>query len=378
MGYGVTVFEAQSVGGGMLGLTVPEFRLPKAVIQAEIDYIRSCGVEIRYNSPIDARHTVNDLLKEGYQAVFIGAGAQASKRIGIPGEDEGMEGLLYGLSFLTDVKSGKKVRLRGKVVVVGGGNVAMDVARTAFRVGAQEVQIFCLESREEMPAWEKEVEEALEEGIVINPSWGPKKIVHENGRVRGIEFLRCISVFDAEGRFHPSFDEETRQFVETEAVIISIGQAPDISFLTKDGQLEMTLWRGNLRVDENTLSTNIRGVFAGGDFTTGPTFVIRAIASGRRAALAINGYIQGEKGRLKIVDEKSPLHTDQGLALEEESTDEKPRAKLAMERPEERTRDFREVEKGFSEEEAWYEAKRCLRCDLEKATREAEDRLETW
>ncbi len=378
MGYGVTVFEAQPVGGGMLGLTVPEFRLPKAVIQAEIDYIESCGVEIRYNSPIDARHTVNDLLKEGYQAVFIGAGAQASKRIGIPGEDEGIEGLLYGLSFLTDVKSGKKVRLRGKVVVVGGGNVAVDVARTAFRVGAEEVQIFCLESREEMPAWEKEVEEALEEGIVINPSWGPKKIVQENGRVRGIEFLRCVSVFDAEGRFHPSFDEETRQFVETEAVIISIGQAPDISFLTKDGQLEMALWRGNLRVDENTLSTNIPGVFAGGDFTTGPTFVIRAIASGRRAALAINGYIQGEKGRLKIVDEKSPLHLDQGLALEEESTDEKPRAKLAMERPEERTRDFREVEKGFSEEEAWYEAKRCLRCDLERATREAEERLDTW
>jgi NADH-quinone oxidoreductase subunit F len=378
MGFAVTVFEAQPVGGGMLGLTVPQFRLPKAVIQAEIDYIESCGVEIRYNSPIDARHTVNDLLKEGYQAVFIGAGAQASKRIGIPGEDEGIEGLHYGLRFLTEVKSGKNVRLQGKVVVVGGGNVAVDVARTAFRVGAEEVQIFCLESREEMPAWEKEVEEALEEGIVLNPSWGPQKIVHENGRVRGIEFLRCLSVFDAEGRFQPSFDEETRQLVETEAVIISIGQAPDISFLTKDGQIEMALWRGNLKVDENTLSTNIPGVFAGGDFTTGPTFVIRAIASGRRAALAINGYLQGEKGRLKIVDEKSPLHLDQGLALEEETTDEKPRAKLTLERPEERTRDFREVEKGFSEEEAWYEAKRCLRCDLERATREAEERLEGW
>ena len=159
---------------------------------------------------------------------------------------KGSKDSYYGLSFLTDVKSGKKVRLRGKVVVVGGGNVAVDVARTAFRVGAEEVQLFCLESREEMPAWEKEVEEALEEGIVINPSWGPKRIVHENGRVRGIEFVRCVSVFDAEGRFHPSFDEETRQFVETEAVIISIGQAPDISFLTKDSQLEMALWRGSL------------------------------------------------------------------------------------------------------------------------------------
>jgi NADH-quinone oxidoreductase subunit F len=128
----------------------------------------------------------------------------------------------------------------------------------------------------------------------------------------------------------------------------------------------MALWRGSLKVDENTLSTNVPGVFAGGDFTTGPTFLIRAIASGRRAALAINRYLQGKEGRLKIVDEKSPLHVDHGLALEEESMDQKPRVKPALEKPEERTRDFREVEKGFSEEEAWYEAKRCLRCDLER------------
>ena len=378
MGYRVTVFEAQSVGGGMLGLTVPEFRLPREVIQAEIDYIESCGVEIRYSSPVDARHTVNDLLGEGYSAVFIAAGAQASKRIGILGEDEGLRGFYYGLNFLTDVKSGKKVELGRRVVVVGGGNVAVDVARTAFRIGAKDVQIFCLEARDEMPAWEKEVAEALEEGIVINPSWGPKRILNEMGAVTGIEFVRCAGVFDEEGRFSPVFDENTRQVVETGSVIISIGQAPDISFLSKDSQLEMALWRGSLQVDENTLSTNVPGVFAGGDFTTGPTFVIRAIASGRRAALAINRYLQGKQGRLKIVDEKSPLHVDHGLALEEESTEEKPRVKPALEKPELRTRDFREVEKGFTEEEAWYEAKRCLRCDLERAEREAEERLESW
>ena len=378
LGYRVTVFEAQPVGGGMLGLTVPEFRLPRQVIQAEIEYIESCGVEIRYNSPIDAHHTVNDLLKEGYRAVFIAAGAQASKRIGILGEEEGIMGLNYGLAFLTDVKSGTKVKLSEKVVVVGGGNVAIDVARTALRMGARDVQLFCLEARNEMPAWEKEVLEAVEEGIIINPSWGPKRILHEKGLVRGIEFVRCVSVFDGEGRFNPAFDEEVKQLVETEAVIISVGQAPDVSFLSKDSQLEMALWRGSLKVDENTLSTDIPGVFAGGDFTTGPTFVIRAIASGRRAALAIHRYLQGEKGRLKIMDEKSPLHLDQGLALEEETAEEKPRAKLAMEMPEERTRDFREVEKGFSEDEAWYEAKRCLRCDLERSKREAEERLETW
>jgi len=378
LGYKVTVFEAQPVGGGMLGLTVPEFRLPREVIQAEIGYIESCGVEIRYNSPVDAHHTVNDLLKEGHDAVFIAAGAQASKRIGIQGEEEGIAGLYYGLRFLTDVKSGTEVKLTGNVVVVGGGNVAIDVARTALRMGAKNVRLFCLEPRNEMPAWEKEVVEAVEEGILIHPSWGPKRIVHEQGLVRGIEFVRCVSVFDGEGRFSPAFDEETKHFVETETVIISVGQAPDLSFLSKDSQLEMALWRGSLQVEENTLSTNIPGVFAGGDFTTGPTFVIRAIASGRRAALSIHRYLQGEKGRLKILDEKSPLHVDKGLALEEETAEEKPRAKLIMEKPEERTRDFREVEKGFSENEAWYEAKRCLRCDLERSMREAEERLEAW
>jgi NADH-quinone oxidoreductase subunit F len=378
MGYSVTVFEAQPLGGGMLGLTVPEFRLPREVIQAEIDYIESCGVEIRYKSPIDAHHTVNDLLKEGYHAVFIAAGAQASKRIGILGEDEGLRGLYYGLNFLTDVKSAQKVELTDTVVVVGGGNVAVDVARTACRIGAKDVRMFCLEARDEMPAWEKEVVEAMEEGIILKPSWGPKRILNEKGAVTGMEFVRCVSVLDGEGRFNPVFDEDTRQTVETGSVIISIGQAPDVSFLSRDSQLEMALWRGSLKVDENTLSTNVPGVFAGGDFTTGPTFLIRAIASGRRAALAINRYLQGKKGRLKIVDEKSPLHVDHGLALEEESTDQKPRAKPVVEKAEERTRDFREVEKGFSEEEAWYEAKRCLRCDLERAERDAEEGLENW
>ncbi|MBW1730196.1 MAG: FAD-dependent oxidoreductase [Deltaproteobacteria bacterium] len=365
MGYKVTVFEAQPVAGGMLGIAVPEFRLPRRVIEMEIAYIESCGVEIRYNSPIDARHTVNDLLTEGYSAVFIAAGAQASKKIGIPGEEEGLEGLYYGLQFLSEVRKGKKIRLKGRVVVIGGGNVAIDVARTALRVGAQDVQIFCLESREEMPAWDKETEEAIEEGIVVNPSWGPKQILHENGRVGGIKFVRCLSVFDNDGRFNPKFDEGKAQIIDTDNVIISIGQAPDMSFLSKDVQLERALW-GALAVDENTLSTNVPGIFAGGDFTTGPTFVIRAIASGRRAAIAIDKYLRGEKGRIKILDEKTELKEDLGLALEEELAGEKPRVPVEIERPEERIMDFREVEKGFSEEKARMEAMRCLRCDLER------------
>jgi len=367
-GYKVTVFEARSVAGGMLGITVPEFRLPRQIIQKEVAYIESCGVEILYNSPIDARHTVNDLMGEGYSAVFIAAGAQASKQIGIPGEEENLEGLYYGLNFLTDIKSGKQVVLEEKAVVIGGGNVAVDVARTALRAGAQDVQLFCLEPRDEMPAWEKEIGEAIDEGIVINPSWGPSLIMHEKGKVTGIEFMRCISVFDEEGRFNPKFDEKFTQVVETDNVIISIGQAPDMSFLSADSQLERALW-GTLVVDENTLSTNIQGIFAGGDFTTGPTYVIRAIASGRRAAIAIDKYLHGEKGHIEIIDVKTEMEVDTGLAQEEELAEEKPRTHIQLERPEERIKDFREVEKGFTEDEAHIEAKRCLRCDLERDRR---------
>ncbi|RJQ57535.1 MAG: hydrogenase [Desulfobacteraceae bacterium] len=366
MGYPVTVFEAQAVAGGMLGVTVPEFRLPRQVIADEIRYIENCGVKIQYNSPIDKSHTVTDLLSEGYDAVFIAAGAQASKRIGIPGEEEGLSGLYYGLKFLRDVRMGKEIRLKGKTVVIGGGNVAVDVARTALRAGAHDVQLFCLEPRDEMPAWEKDVGEAVDEGVVLNPSWSPKQILQQGGKVLGVEFVRCVCVFDDEGCFNPICDEGLSRPVEAENVIISIGQAPDTSFLSEDSQLERALW-GALKVDENTLSTNIPGVFAGGDFTTGPTYVIRAISSGRRAALAIAKYLLGDAARIEIPDEKTDLEMETGLALDQEGAEDQPRVELAMEEAADRIKDFREVEMGFSGPDvACREALRCLRCDLEK------------
>ncbi len=365
MGYAVTVFEAQPIGGGMLGLAVPEFRLPREVIEKEIKYIESCGVEIRFDSPIDARHTVNDLLEEGYKAVFIAPGAQSSRRMGIVGEEEGLEGFYYGLQFLTDVRKGKEIRLKGKVVVLGGGNVAIDAARTAPRLGAQDVQIFYRRTIEEMPAWEKEIEEAVEEGIVINPLWAPKRIIHQGGKVNGIEVMRSKTVFDPDGGSHLSVDEETTQVVEVDTIIGAIGQAVDASFLSEDSQLERSLW-GSLVVDENTLSTNLQGIFAGGDFITGPSTVIEAIASGRRAALAIDRYLAGMKGRLKIVDEKSSMPVEDRLALAEESLEEKPRIEVELEEADQRKKDFREVEKGFTEADARREAVRCLRCDLEE------------
>jgi len=365
MGYQTTVFEAQPVAGGMLGIAVPEFRLPRQVIEEEIQYIENCGVDIRYNSPIDAKHTFNDLLNEGYSAVFIAAGAQASKHIGIPGEDENLEGLYYGLDFLSRIRMGEEIALKGKTVVIGGGNVAVDVARTALRAGAHDVQIFCLEPRDEMPAWEKDVDEAIDEGIIINSEASPSLITQEDGRVTGIEFTHCVCVFDDEGCFNPTCDLEDTSFVEADNILISIGQAADLSFLSADSKLERALW-GALVVNTNTLATNVPGVFAGGDFTTGPTFVIRAISSGRRAAIAINKYLTGDDSPVYIPDQKSIRHTATRLALEEESTEDKPRIEVEFEDARERVCDFREVEKGFTEQEACSEATRCLRCDLEK------------
>lgn len=365
MGYSTTVFEAQPVAGGMLNIALPEFRLPRKIIETEIEYIKNCGVNILCNTPIDANRTINDLMKEGFSAVFIAAGAQASKRIGIPGEEEGVEGLHYGLSFLRDIRLEKKTELSGKTVVIGGGNVAMDVARAALRAGAMDVQLYCLEPRDEMPAWEKDVMEAEEEGVIINNQWSPAEVIRQNGRVKGIRFTRCLSVFDQEGRFNPACDPSDTLYIDADHIIISIGQAPDTSFLPEDSRLERAVW-GTLAVDENRLATNIPGVFAGGDFTTGPTFVIRAIASGRRAAIAIHKYLSGDDSPILLPDEKTKRMQQDGLALEEETTEEIPRVPIEVEDPKVRINDFREVEKGFTPEKAHMEARRCLRCDLEE------------
>jgi len=368
MGYKVTVYESQNVAGGMLGIAVPEFRLPRDIIQQEIEYIESLGVEIHYNTPIDTSHTVNDLLSEGFSAVFIAPGAQASKQIGIAGEELELDGLYHGLQFLTDIRTGKKMKLKGKVVVIGGGNVAFDTARTALRIGARDVQIFYRRTIEEMPAWEKDIEEAIEEGTIINPLWTPGKIINDGAKVTGVEFMRSRTVNEPDGSSHVYVDKEDVQKVDADAVIISIGQAPDVSFISKESQLERSLW-GSLEVDKNNLATNIPGIFAGGDFITGPSTVIDAIASGRRAAIALDKFLAGDKERVFILDEKTGLSEDAGLALDEETTEDKPRIKIQIENPETRIDDFREVEMGFSEDQARLEAGRCLRCDLENERR---------
>ena len=224
--------------------------------------------------------------------------------MGIPGEEESPSGLMYGLDFLGRVKSEPDLAVGHRVLVIGGGNVAMDVARTARRLGGGNVRVVCLEKRTEMPAWQKDIEEAEQEGVTIENRWGPKQVIIEKGAVKAVEFIRCTSVFNLEGLFRPTFDENEGTVFECDTLIVSIGQAPDLSFLSEEEGLERAMW-GTLQVNENTLATNVPGIFAGGDFTTGPTFVIRAISSGRRAALAIDKYLQGDASALVIPDEKT-------------------------------------------------------------------------
>jgi NADH-quinone oxidoreductase subunit F len=370
MGYRVTVFEALPVGGGMLMVGVPEFRLPKAVVQKEIEYLEQRGVEIRYNTPINMNYTIDSLREEGHEAIFIAAGSQKSQKIGIPGEDENLQGLYYGLRFLREVKLEKEVEVGQRVIVIGGGNVAIDVARSARRIKGEkerprEIHVFCLESREEMPAFQEDLEAALEEEVFIHDSLGVKRILTENGRFKGIETIAVQSVFDAEGRFNPTFIPGTEGIFLGDTIVMAVGQAPDLSFLPPESKLERTKWE-TLVVNPNTLTTNLPGIFAGGDFVTGPTHIIEAIAAGRRGAVSIDKSFRGDTSRVVFLDKREAgLSPDLGAALEEVE-EGKPRVKALFLPPEDRVQDFREIELGFTEEKAREEAKRCLRCDLSR------------
>jgi NADH-quinone oxidoreductase subunit F len=366
VGYPVTVFEALPFGGGMLMVGVPEFRLPKKVVQKEIEYIEKRGVEIRYSTPINVNFTIDNLFKDGFKAVFIAAGAQKSQKVGVPGEDERLEGFYYGLSFLRDVKLGKEVKVGRKVAVIGGGNVAIDAARSSLRLGAKKVSILYRRTRDEMLASDEEIEAALDEGISIQYLIAPSEAISEAGKVVG---LNCVTMQlgepDESGRRRPIPIPGTEGIFETDTLIMAVGQAPDLSFLPPDSNLERTRWE-MLAVNSNTLATNVPGVFAGGDFVTGPGNIIEAIAAGRRGAVAIDKYLLDDTSKVELYDPKEPIPEESVEAKLEGVEEEKPRVKMPVVPPEERVIDFREIELGFTEEKAREEAKRCLRCDLER------------
>jgi heterodisulfide reductase subunit A-like polyferredoxin len=278
-GYQTTVFEKLPVTGGMMAVGIPEYRLPRDILSAEIQVIQDMGVEIRTGVSFGEDITLESLKKDGFSALFMAVGLHRGRKLNIEGEE--LPGALNGVEFLRDVALGKEVSLGQKLVVIGGGNVAIDVALTAKRLGAQDISLVCLETREEMPAWDYEIDEALEEGITIINSLGPKAFLEKGGRLTGIEFKRCSAVFDEKGVFNPKYDETDLTAMEADTAIIAIGQAGEFSFAEKEG-ISVTP-RGGLEADPVTLQTSLEWVFAGGDALYGPKSVVEAVACGKEA-----------------------------------------------------------------------------------------------
>lgn len=287
-GYPVTIFEKHRHPGGMLTHGIPNFRLEKEVVDAEIDVLKEMGVEFRCGVEVGKDVTVEELRKQDYKAFYIAIGCQGGRKAGIAGEDA--KGVLTGVEFLHMVNTDENTRLTGRTVVVGGGNVAVDVARSAVRAASSEVSMYCLESRESMPAADDEVAEALEEGIAVNNGWGPKEILTEDGKVTGIVFKKCTAVFDSEGHFNPQYDEEDCVAVDCENILMSIGQSIIWGNLLEGSKVE--LGRGNGAVaDSVTYQTAQPDIFVGGDVYTGPKFAIDAIAAGKEAAVSIHRFV---------------------------------------------------------------------------------------
>ncbi len=313
MGYKPTVFEKNEEPGGMLRYGIPSYKLNKDVIKAEIDIMREIGVEIRCGIEVGKDITIADLRKEGYKGFYVAIGCQGGRLPGIPGQD--LEGTTTAIDFLHDANCGGK-KISGKVVVVGGGNVAIDAARVAKRSGAAEVTMLSLETEDIMPASLEERMEAREDGVVINPGWGPMEVKGESGKVKGITFKKCLSVFDEEHRFAPKFDENETITIEADMVIFAIGQTVVLKDLLKDTKVEFV--RGVYPVaDKLTYQTAEPDIFVGGDVFTGPKFAIDAIAAGKEAAESLHRFVQhghmtiGRNRRDFIELDKSDIRVEQ-------------------------------------------------------------------
>lgn len=356
-GYQVTVFEKLSVLGGMLTVGIPSYRLPKNIIEAEIQVMRDMGVEFRTGVEIGKDFTISQLREQGYKAFFMGIGAHECKALGIPGED--LKGVVPGVEYLRDINLGRKVELGERVAVIGGGNVAMDTVRTALRNGSSKPFIIYRRSEKEMPANEEEIHECREEGIEIMTLTNPRRIIGENGRVKAVECVRMeLGEPDAGGRRRPVAVPGSEFVLEVDAVVPAIGQESDWACLTDKCACRLTDW-GTMRVDSLTLQTHDSDIFAGGDAVTGPKTVIEAIAAGKQAAISISRYILGrdlKEGREKEWKAVQDVPT--------EGYDRIAREKMPVLAPEVRTRDFSEVQLGFTEEQVRREAARCLSCGV--------------
>ena len=360
-GYTVTVFEKEQQLGGMLTLGVPAFRLEKDVINAEIDILRALGVTFKTGVEVGKDISLDELRKQGYYAFYVAIGAQGGRKLGVEGEDA--VGVLSGIEFLRRVNAGESMNLSGKTIVIGGGNVAVDVARTAVRAGSTETAMYCLESRKEMPASEEEIEEAMEEHIGVNNSWGPVRILSENGKVTGVVFQRCTSVFDENGRFSPKFDESDTITIAADNVLVTIGQ----SILWGDllaGTDAVTNRNGTIQADGFTYQTAQKDVFSGGDCCTGPKFAIDAIAAGKQAAISIHRFVHPGQSLTIGRDRREYKELDKKNAVIE-TYDNTPRQKpetLDSKIPAEKT--FRDLRGTFTEAQVKAETARCLGCGV--------------
>jgi formate dehydrogenase beta subunit len=393
LGYDVTVFEALDQPGGMLRYGIPEYRLPRGVIDREVAAIEKLGARFRYRTPLTPELDLEALRNEGFEAFFLSVGAMRGRDLEVAGHE--LDGVIKAVDYLLNLNQGYRVDLGDRVVVIGGGSVAMDAARTAVRKfyepmdeieataeaaatqpaldaargalrgGATEVHVVSLESLAELPAAQTvqgrdELNEALEEGVELHPSWGPKRFLGE-GRVEGVELVACTRVFDAEGRFSPEFDDSTTLRLEADSLILAIGQQPDLSFLKEEDGVELTRG-GTIRIDPKTLATTAPGVYSGGDVAFGPRIAIEAVANGKKAARSIHEYLSGGESTSRLEVEVHRIPPDSYKMF---PGYEKRERSLPQTVDIGRRTGITEVEEVFDEEQARAQAERCLVCHVD-------------
>jgi formate dehydrogenase (NADP+) beta subunit len=386
IGYKVTVFEADSEPGGMLTVGVPVFRLPRDLVKREIQAVLALGVELKCNMKLGRDFTIASLREQGYKAIFLGIGLPKGRKLPLPGSDREM--VYDGMDFLRAFNEGKPLPLGRRVVVIGGGNVAYDVARSAVRPagamtrgeaiadmergeqvaydvarsalrlsGDKEVHVVCLEKREEMPADEVEILEGEEEGIHLHSSRGPKAIFGDNGTVTALRTIRCTSVFDAGGRFNPTFDETDVEDIPVDTVIYAIGQSSDLSFLKPEDGVQSE--RGLIKVNRETYQTSAPDVFACGDIAHGPRLFIDAIASAQIAARSMHDFLRGTRTDIAVRSHWMPA-----VYTMAEGWDRLPRTTPPVLEAAQRSTSLDIIEEDFSLDDAHRQASRCLRCNV--------------
>lgn len=356
LGYQVVVFEAESIPGGMLTQGVPIFRLSRNMTEAEIDSILEMGVELRLNTRIGKDLTIDELFEDGFGSVLLATGLQVGRKLDIPGAD--LEGILIGISFLRENNIRGEINIGKKVIVIGGGDVAMDCARVSLRGGADSVKIVCLEDWDGMRAAEFERYEAIDEGIEIINNYGPQKFLAKKDQLTGIEIKKVVSLFGKDGRFNPTFESGSERILEADSVILAIGQVADLGFIKGDDTIKITPSK-TIAVEPERLATSRKGVFACGDIATGPKLFIDAVKQGHIAARSIHEFLSGEKFAVRKKGEMEEIPSFYTVD----------RSPYKFKRPDtidpkHRSTTSHVVESGYSDDEAVIQGKRCLVCSI--------------